>query len=44
MDEQEVEQKVVEIVANQMGTDKSQISRETSLNGWLTGIACATNG
>lgn len=28
--EQEIEAKVIEIVANQMGTDKAQISRETS--------------
>jgi len=28
--EQEIEAKVIEIVANQMGADKSQITRETS--------------
>lgn len=30
MDVQEIESKVVEIVSEQMGVDKSQISRETS--------------
>src|SRR6185295_3568407 len=29
--EQEIEAKVIEIVANQMGADKSQITRDTSL-------------
>lgn len=30
MTPQEIESKVIEIVANQMGTDKAQISRNTS--------------
>jgi len=30
MDEQEVEAKVIEIVAEQMGRDKAEITRETS--------------
>ena len=30
MTPQEIESKVIEIVANQMGTDKAQISRSTS--------------
>lgn len=30
MSEQEIEAKVIEIVANQMGADKAQISRATS--------------
>lgn len=30
MDEQEVEAKVIEIVAEQMGRDKSEITRDTS--------------